>query len=257
MEALREELKVSFSNYEDFLQSAVQGAYKSLSVHSDLFFESYIRIASMEAWKGYVLEQHIEGAALGFFIESQNDMLLSNAFAKIGSWRAALKFLRSSLENILFCLYYKDHPVEYDLWQMGKHRPTISSFIKYLEDHPNFINTDDRLTSIPLLKKEYSTLSRAVHSSTLPFRMTKQPFDFPSLVIADDGELNKWVSREKKCLQIINQLLLITFCTLLQDAKQNQLRKIVSFVIPTNMHSLYISTLNIRLFQVPHTSTES
>ena len=62
-----------------------------------------------------VLEPRMTADSLAFFLEAQNDALVSHVFGNLGSWRSALKALRSCIENVAFCLYYKDHPVELHL----------------------------------------------------------------------------------------------------------------------------------------------
>ena len=105
-----------------------------LAKDNSIYLNSY-RIASLQAWRTH-LESRITEGSLAFFLEAQNDALTSHVFASLGSWRSALKALRSCIDNVLFCVYYKDHSVELDLWHSGKHKPSFNELFNYMENHP-------------------------------------------------------------------------------------------------------------------------
>ena len=73
-----------------------------------------------------------------------------------------MKCLRSCIENILFCEYYKDHPVELRLWLKGRHRLGFREIMSYFQRHPDVEGTIDDLSGLERLQTEYSILSRAV-----------------------------------------------------------------------------------------------
>lgn len=244
---LNDELKVNFDLFNTNLKSQLTSSFSTLETSNTLFFQSYKRIASLEAWKAYVLENKLTKTALDFFAECQNDALLSHSLAKIGSWRPSLQSLRSAIENTLFCLYYKDHPVEYELWLKGKHQIPISEYVNYIEKHPRFTPINANITGISLLKKEYSTLSKAVHSSSINFRMTDN--SFPAIMLPDVKKLNQWLARENKTIQIINLMMLTMFYDDLQGAKLRDLRRSISISIPDNMHAEIKMKFNVKLFK--------
>jgi hypothetical protein len=249
MKQLAEELKNNFDSFKADLKASFLEAFEDLEDNEGKFLSSYKRLASLEAWRAYLLEPEIDKHSLEFFIEAQNDALLSHTFARIGSWRAALKSLRSVFEDIMFCLYYKDHPVEYKLWEKGKGQLPISDYIKYFERHPAFDNVPVKVTGVSILKKEYSTLSKAVHGSSKLFRMTLEPYTFPSLMVPETAKLNQWLTRERKAIQTVNQLLLSMFSEHLQGAKLRDLRKAISFTIPNSVYAEIRTHLGIRLFK--------
>jgi hypothetical protein len=246
---LQKELHKNFKIFQTELKDKFSESYSGLENHEQKYFLSYKRLSTLEAWRAFVIEQTLSPISLVFFVEAQNDALLSHTFARIGSWRAALQSLRCAIENILFCLYYKDHPVELELWHLGKHKVPISDYVNYLEKHPIFLSIAPKISGIALLKKEYSTLSKAVHGSSINFRMTK-PNIFPALMIPDFQQLNQWLAREAKSIQLINQLLMTIYCDDLQGAKVRNLRKSISFAVPEGMHESFRKILGIRLFQV-------
>jgi len=248
MKNLKEELRHNFLNFQDKLKKSYKDSFEILEKHEEKYLDSYERIASLESWRAYLIEQEVDENSSNFFTEAQNDALLSHTLARIGSWRSALHALRSAIENVLFCLYYKDHPVEYRLWEKGKDRIPILDFISYLDRHPNYADFDGDVTGLSLLKKEYPTLSKAVHGSSSVFRMTDKTDSFPSLMIPELSKLNQWSTREKKAIQLINQLLLTMFADCLQGTKLRNLRKSVSFSVPDNLKNRIKAHLNIRLF---------
>ncbi|MBW1795347.1 MAG: hypothetical protein JRJ38_13115 [Deltaproteobacteria bacterium] len=251
MKSLKEELSRNFRSFGNELKGKYVETFTTLETNEGKYLESYERLSTLEAWRAYLLEYCISGSSLNFFLEAQNDALLAHTFARIGSWRTALQSLRSLIENTLFCLYYKDHPVELNLWENGKHQQSVSDYIAYIAKHPRFYSVNANITGVALLKKEYSTLSKAVHGSSRSFRMTKKEDDFPALMIPDITKLNQWLTREAKAIQIVNQVLITMFSEHLQAAKLRNLRKSVSFAIPTNLYTQIRDQFGIRLFKIP------
>lgn len=249
MITLEHELKKNFLSFNPCLKDTILDSYSKLELYEDNFFLSYKRLSSLQAWRVIFLENIVDSNVLIFFIESQNDALMSYTLARLGSWRSALQSLRCSIENVLFFLYYKDHPVEFELWGIGKHKIPISDYINYIEKHPKFLSIDSKISGISLLKKEYSTLSKAVHGSSINFIMTKTN-EFPALMLPEKEKLNQWLSRECKTLQIINQILITFFGENLQGAKLRSLRKSISFSIPSALHDSIKNILGIRLFEL-------
>jgi hypothetical protein len=166
MLSLQRELNENFKVFQAGLKEKFSESYSGLEIHENEYFLSYKRLSTLEAWRAFVIEQVVSPDSLVFFIEAQNDALLSHTFARIGSWRSALQSLRCAIENVLNCLYYKDHSVELKLWHLGKHKMPISDYVNYIEKHPKFTTIDQNVCGISLLKKEYSTLSKAVHGSS-------------------------------------------------------------------------------------------
>ncbi len=250
MKNLNDELEANYVPFNSELKDMFNNAFDTLESNNNFYIESYKRLSSFEAWKAYVLENKISSQSLSFYLEAQNDALLSYAFARIGSWRSALQCLRSVIENTLFFLYYKDHSVEYELWELGKHKLPISEYVKYISNHPKMCSLDDNLSGLALLKSEHSTLSKAVHASSINFRMTNNS-PFPALMQPDVIKLNQWQSREKKVVLIINLILIAMYFDDLEGAKLRSLRKSISFAIPIRLHEQIRNQYNIQLFELP------
>src|SRR5476649_2919126 len=126
---------------------------------NNAFPESYRRLTALQALKTSIISRSYSKESAAFFSEAHNDALVSHVSASTGSWRSALQALRSCIENVLCTIYYNEHPVEYELWEMGEFIISFSEMIKYVERHPKLRGVPIRLTGIETLKAEYSTLS--------------------------------------------------------------------------------------------------
>lgn len=231
MRSLLEELEANFRNFSTTWNNDLRRNTDALAQHSQDYLASYQQLVSLQAWRTTVLEQCIPPESLEFFLEAQNDALTSHIQASIGSWRTALKSLRSCIENALFTLYYMDHPVELTLWQTGKHKMGFAEIIKYLDHHPKLDGTASALSGREILKKEYETLSKAVHGSARSFRMTEDG-KAVNLWSTEKRRLSQWRSRENSVLKGLNLLYLTFFREELKGAKQAHLRAVLGFCIP-------------------------
>jgi hypothetical protein len=230
MPTLEEELQSNFNHFSSQWKTTLKIVTNKLEVNSDEYFNSYVLLASINAWRQFVIESIASADAKKFFDEAQNDLLLSHVFAQFGSWRISLMCLRACIENVLSCEFYKDHPVELILWNQGKHRVGFHESIGYFSKHPQVANINGSLHSLPIIEKEYGILSRAVHASSPSFRMTIQD-GYTQLWSADLSRLSAWRTREKKIVQGINMFLLVMHRDNLQGAAMSGLRQIIARVI--------------------------
>src|SRR5688572_7249996 len=92
---LRGELKSNFKEFRSQWRSELRGVAKKHQADAKLFADSYVRIASIQAWRTAVIVEHMDEDAQAFFFEAQNDLLISHCLANCGSFRQALKSLRS------------------------------------------------------------------------------------------------------------------------------------------------------------------
>lgn len=229
MSLLLKETEENFRTFDAEWRTEMARVAAELAKQGAIYLGSYRRIVSLQAWRTF-LEPRISDSSLAFFLEAQNDALTSHVFANLGSWRAALKALRSCIENIAFCLYYKDHPVELRLWDTGKHKPPISDYMTYLEHHPQRVKVP-KVDPMPHLEAEYSTLSKAVHASAKGFRMTH---DVKTTLLWSDAKdsLEQWQTRESAVVTNLNLLLLAHFRDQLGGAAEAGLREAISMAVP-------------------------
>lgn len=136
--SLREEIE---ANYRRFESDWKQSLSNSIAITGELeldptFLESYYRLTTLQAWRAGLLEALLPKESYYFYLEAQNDALVSHIQARSGSWRSALKSLRSVIENVLFALYYMDHPVELSLWGWESSESRFRSFRSTLRTTP-------------------------------------------------------------------------------------------------------------------------
>lgn len=230
MPNLEQEIAANFRRFEQNWFRELQTAYSNLTGAEETYLTSYLRIASLNAWRSLLIGATYPDGPRAFFTEAQNDAISSHVFARLGSWRAALKFLRSCIENTFYCEYYKDHLIEYRLWESGKHRIGFSEMLTYFRQHPDILNLRGDLSGLDRLGKEYATLSRAVHGSAVGFRMTDET-GLTNIWNSDLAKLGSWHTRERRTLTGINLFLLSLHRNSLQGAALPGLRQAVSLTI--------------------------
>jgi hypothetical protein len=239
------EIEVNFDNFSALWRQELDDALGSLARHRSVYLDSYKRLASLNAWREMLLSNRISSGSLGFFLEAQNDALVSHVLARMGSWRAALKALRSSVENVLACLYYKDHPVELELWEAGKHKIEFGELWKYFSRHPKVVPLGIQRAGLIDIRNEYSTLSRAVHGFA-SFRMTGGA---GSTALWSDSRisLGAWSTRERRTVCGVNLLLLAIFGEELEGTRLPGLRSAIGLAVPRRMHQGIRTGLHVNL----------
>lgn len=247
MRQLAIELDRSFEQFTTHWQQDRTDAFDQLDAHREIFRLSYRRIASLQAWRAYIVEPMMSSESIAFFLEAQNDALASHINARVGAWRSALQALRSCIENVLCSLYYKDHPVEARMWQIGTHRLAFSALLSYAQNHPDINGLPASITGLADIASEYSTLSRAVHASASGFRMT-QDGSVVQLFAANKPNLGRWSSRERLAIASVNLILLAFYREELDCTKQRDLRKAVSFSIHNDKKAQIRAELGVRLY---------
>lgn len=241
------EVKANASSFFDAIPVSVKDNMAEIRGHSeDALARSYERLTSIQAWRSFVLENVLSEEALGFYAEAQNDGIVSAVLASCGLWRSSLKSIRSAIENIIRTIYYKDHPVEYRLWEEGKHRPAFEFYFNYVKDHPDLKGLPEAIIGINELKRRYSRLSDAVHSSSKELRMVD---DLGALVLwkTDAPSLSKWESFHKDTYININLLLMCIFREHLTGAAVVGLRRAISQIVPATKRSVIRENLGISL----------
>lgn len=229
MSLLLKETEANFKAFNDDWRAEMATVSTELAKGGAIYLASYRRIVSLQAWRSF-LEARISSGSLAFFLEAQNDALTSHVFASLGSWRSALKALRGCIDNVLFCVYYKDHPVELLLWHAGKHKLSFAEHFAYLESHPDRVQAPE-VDAVSTLRAEYATLSMAVHASAKSFRMTKDIKE--TLLWSDAVDLRgMWQTREQVVLSNINLCLLAIYRRELEAAAAPLLRDAIGLAIP-------------------------
>jgi hypothetical protein len=236
MKHLEMELEQRFDAFCKSYKDSARATAESLESQRPQFLTSYRRMATLQAWRTELLEKTISPDSLAFFLEPQNDALTSHVLASYGAWRSALKCIRSCIENVIYAIYYKDHPIELQLWLDGKHRPAFSEMLTYFRGHPALAKMPEQSTGLDLIDRQFSTLSRAVHGSTIDFRMSAEGVGV-QLWSADIARLGKWMKNERDALMGLNRLLMAIFREHLQQTRLPNLRKTISLIISDKHHA--------------------
>jgi hypothetical protein len=208
--------------------------------------DAYLRLTSLQAWRTYVLESRIPASAMGFYSEAQNDGLTSLVLVAAGLWRPALKSQRSLIENVVHCFYYADHPVEYIRWERGDYRPTFKSLFDYFDAHPSLLRARPVIDPVTDLRKHYSALSDAVHSSSKGLRMTDDVL-ISNIWKTDIASLGKWSSMQKVVLRDVNLLITALMNDSAQGAGAKGLREALASVIPKGKDAALRAPLGVRI----------
>lgn len=248
MNTLQHETEANFTAFTPKWETELKTVSSALGLHQRQFLVSYRRIVSLQAWRTTLLDVRLSSDSVAFFLEAQNDALTSHVFARLGSWRTALKALRGCIENVLACLYYMDHPVELRLWQNHKHRLGFGEYTSYFKGHPALEKLPEKVTGLAELTKELATLSSAVHASASSFRMTADG-GIPRFWSDDLAQLGAWHTRESRSLLAVNLLLLTIFRQELEGGRLSNLRKAISFAVPYARHGEIKQHLGVTLFK--------
>lgn len=227
---LQNELAKNYKAFSLKWKAELPTVIGELENESATFHASYERLVSLNAWRHDLLENLVGGDAGRFFLEAQNDGLISHILASMGSWRSSFQALRSLIEDIYYFLYYKDHPVELQLWLAGKHRPGFQELHNYLLSHPDLDGITDEISGLVELKREYGTLSKAVHGSPV-FHMTGGGDDTLLWSSSPKG-IGIWADHHAKTIAAVNALLICFFRQHLQGTKVPMLRSVISLAVP-------------------------
>lgn len=244
------EIAANAKAFKDSIQPKISSNIKVIiKANSNALDEAYERLTTLQAWRTYVFESRLSKGTLGFYSEAQNDGLTSLLLVVSGLWRPSLKSLRSLIENMIHCLYYMDHPVEYRQWESGKNRPTFQKLFEYLETHPDVVTLPAALSScVSDLKKSYSHLSNVVHSSSKELRMTDD-INQTNLWKVTTASTGQWATVYKGVLRDLNLLMVLLLKSDLQGAANQQLRKSISVAIPSKKDAAIKLHVNVRVLR--------
>jgi len=243
---MEKELASNFQAFSKQWPADMLSVFDALASESSQFESSYIRLCCIQAWREMLLNDGIGGPVISFLTEAQNDLLMSHCLARVGSFRSSLKSLRACVENFYFFAYHKDHPIELTRWLAGDHRMSFTDLHGYFEVHPDLKGFSVAVESLVSFKKEYSTLSKAVHGSNVAFQMTAQS-ETINLWNADAASVGKWRAREKAVVVAMVSTLATLYRAKLQGASQLGVRQVMRLALPPSVQTKIKSQLSINL----------
>ena len=77
MKALAREVDSNFSKFNLKWWSELAYTHTALIGKEDVFKRAYRKLTSLQAWRATLLEEKLDKDALAFFLEAQNDALVS------------------------------------------------------------------------------------------------------------------------------------------------------------------------------------
>jgi hypothetical protein len=208
--------------------------------------QAYARLTCLQALRLHLLNERVSAGSLGFFAEAQGDGLTSQVLALSGSTRSALKSLRSLIENVIRSVYYADHPVEYTLWEAGKHRPTFKSLFDYLDCHPDLAGVDAALQPQTTLHANWKKLSQAVHASAKSDRMNDEA-EKVTIWKTTQESVGNWAKFQKNVIKDICLLYVCLFKESLQGASLKPLRESLAIAIPATLDAKILADFKVRI----------
>nr|WP_319485690.1 hypothetical protein [uncultured Cohaesibacter sp.] len=238
------EVRENQTRFEQKWRDELISCIDSLS-GNEVYMRSYSRLVSFQAWKVELFQDLLSKSVLQFALEGQNDLLVSYLLARGGQWRSALQSLRAAIENYLNCLYFMDHPVELKLWELGQRRNQFSELIDYFGKHPKHTGLAQSKFGLDIIKKEYATLSKAVHASAVSFRMSVD--DEPRFFGNKVEDLQKWETRSKSVCRGLNLLILSLFRENLIATRKKNLREAISYSLKPSDKDWIKETFSVTL----------
>lgn len=208
--------------------------------------EAYARLTCLQAIKAYLLDGSTSEGALGFFAEAQGDGITSLVLVTSGSSRSSLKSLRSLIENIVRSIYYADHPVEYRLWDQGKHRPTFKSFFEYLSAHPELSTCDFSLKATETIYATWKKLSQSVHASVKGERMTDKSGKI-TVWKTNQHAVGQWATFQQAVIRDVCLLYLTLYSQSMKGATLKPLREALAIALPTKLDSKISANLGVKI----------
>ncbi|TFZ57371.1 hypothetical protein E4V01_15660 [Methylorubrum sp. Q1] len=245
MSAFEDELAANFAKFSTEWKQQASENVKALEGNK-FYLESYRRISALNGIKHDIIMPNLSPDSASFFFEAHNDTLVSHVNASVGAWRSSLKALRSFIENCLAALYYKDHPIELELWGQGKFRIGFTDLTKYFLDHPHLQGVPAALSGLEAIKEEYATLSQAVHGSAASFRMTDSAAEI-LLWKTEAAKIGMWATRERKTIESVVLLIVTLYRDKLSATQLPALRQVLYYAISESKRTKLKSELKITI----------
>lgn len=222
------ELDASFALFEARWKSEWANTEAALKARP-VFNSAFRRLVAMQAWRSEILADRLCLGSLQFALEGQNDLLVAYLMARSGQWRSALQSQRAAIENYLNALFFKDHPIELELWAAGKYTTQFTDMYSYFLKHPKNIGREPKFFGMDIIKAEYATLSKAVHGSAQAFRMSSE--HGPSFFSDDVALLAKWDHRNRQVIRGLCLLLLSIFQNDMVATRKRNLRQSLALAL--------------------------
>ena len=83
MSGVSVEIQENFKQFSQTWIGELNTVSKKLEQQDKKFLQSYARLVSLQAWRKHIIEPDCSAEALRFFLEAQNDALVSHVLARL------------------------------------------------------------------------------------------------------------------------------------------------------------------------------
>ena len=191
-----EEVKKQIKNqYNHKIPKLEEPTIKKL--HSDIF-----SIASLI----YELEKQ-DGDRFEFLNEVHSDLIHALICIILGLKKPFFLSIRSTIEHILKYIFYKDHPIEYELLSdTSDNKETIQDLINYVLKHPKYCKIKDFDKIMNKLKSEYEDKSKIIHGTSPKYLQLNKTI---SEIDLSSDEKKDYVTNFSKIAELLLLVLII------------------------------------------------
>lgn len=233
---MKDEITAQHNNYLEHLKITSNDVFVT-RMSQEALRDAYENTATFVAIAKHIIGN--EDTTSLFLRESHADLLSAHALIAHGFTRPSHIALRCFMEDCLYFIYYKDHPVEFAQWLEEKHSMQFIELYSYLEKHPSI---SDHKESIKLenLRTLYRRLSGTVHGSS-------QGTKTKDVITKDSIELSKWVGYQKKCIRAMVLILCILFQEKLQGASFSHPKSVIGLILSKEQKAFLRSKCKIAI----------
>lgn len=157
--------------------------------------EIYFQISVLNGIGAAIQDSGFDDGARILAKECQADLLSSLHSITFGFKRQSLVLLRCALEDMVFFLFFLDHPHEFKLWERKSYQPKVKETISKLRQYNVIILSGDLNWWLDHLTQLYETLSSAVHPTA--GQLTSDLHERIQLQVDDLDSLRNWAELAK------------------------------------------------------------
>ncbi len=118
---------------------------------------------------------NLDSIRMEFLDELRSDLVHVLTFVSLGFKKPLALSIRSCIEDVIRHIYYKDHPIEFQLLnETGDTQISVTSTFDYFNDHPLFKKFKGFHMIYDHLSNQYSETSKLIHGSSIKhFQLSK------------------------------------------------------------------------------------
>jgi hypothetical protein len=154
----------------------------------------------------YELEKQ-DADRVEFLNEVHSDLIHALICITMGLKKPFFLSIRSTIEHILKYIFYKDHPIEYQLLSdTSDNKETIQDMISYVLKHPKYCKIKDFDKIMSKLKSEYEDKSKIIHGTSPKYLQLNKTI---SEIKLETNEIQDYVNNFSKIAELLLLVLII------------------------------------------------